>query len=381
MAHNLAYNTVTKKYEMMSRGATWHNLGQIVENATTWEETMNLAGLGWKVEVKPLLTPSGAALPNNFGVFRDDKTDDLEGFLGAVQGRFVPVQNHEAFAFVDALMEADGGAHYESAGALGKGEKVFCLANIGKPFEIVDGDRHETYLCFSNNHNSDASPQVFVTTVRIVCANTLQQALVQDGRSALKLRHTKSVHARMDEAKKLITGGEITAAALRDKLLELSTRKLNRESLSAVLDRLFPKPAPAPAGTVSTASTTRVENKQMALVSLMERNDGGAFKQIEGTAYNLLNAFTEYVDHEIPVVQTAAKTGWNTKEIRSARAMFGDGALDKSKALETILAATRDAPRSNPSVAYSIPSAVIAEPVAAADTDDWSAFEQEIPFK
>ncbi len=385
MSHNLVFNSKTQRYEMMSVGATWHNLGQIVESATTWEETMLAAGMDWEVETRALKTPSGLVLPNNFGVFRSDKgtglegdeTTELDGFLGHVQGRWTAVQNRQAFKFVDALMEAEGGAHYEAAGALGKGEKVFVLANIARPFEVVEGDRHETYLCFSNNHNSDASMKVFVTTVRVICANTLQAALGKDGGAGLTLRHTKSVHDRMHEASKMIQGGTMTAAAIREKLVELSKREITRETSEDILDRLFPKPA----ATAPKGAFTRVDNKRKEYINLVAENDGAnGLKSVEGTAYNWLNGFTQMTDHETTPIMTDAKTGWKPSEVRAERAMFGEGATDKYKALDAILEASKFAPRVDPNRVYSIGGGYGSKPVQVIELEAPAASEGATDF-
>lgn len=341
MSHNLYFNTATNKYEMMSVGATWHNLGQIVENATTWQETMELAGLDWTVSKRNLKTPDGLVIPRVFGIFRDDKENDLEGFLGSVGDKFHSIQNKQAFEFVDALMEADGGAHYEAAGSLGKGEQVFCVANLGYGFEVVDGDRQETYLLFLNPHNSAFSPKVLLTAVRPICANTIAQALAKDGKNALTLRHTKSVDKRLQQAAELMSGAKQTADTLRDKLRLLASREVRRETMEVILDKLFPKPSEEK----TAAATSKRENRVKAYLEIFAENDGAAgLASIEGTAYHALNAYTNLTDHHAPVVKTAVKEHLSDAEIRASRAMFGDGATDKAAALDAILEATKFAP-------------------------------------
>lgn len=364
MSHNLVYNSITKQYEMMSRGATWHNLGQIVKDAQTAEETIKLAGLDWTVSKRNLKTPNGIEIPRVFGIFRDDKgtglegdtSTDEEGFLGVVGDKFHSIQNARAFQFADAMVQAEGGAHYEAAGALGKGEQTFILINLNESFEIVEGDRHENYFLFTNPHNSDASPMALVTSVRVICANTLRMALSQGTKNALKFRHTASVEQRLVEAETAIKETRQTVRELREKLVELSERVLVRETVESVLDRLFPKPKVTnELGNATAAGAfTRVENRRKQFLEIFEKNDGdGGFKAIAGTAYNALNAFTEMTDHYQTVVMTKAQDGRTVEEVRAARAMVGDGATEKMNALETILEATKFAPRRELSRTYS----------------------------
>jgi hypothetical protein len=83
------------------RDAAWHKLGQRTPNAVTWQNAMRLAGLDWTVIKQNLYDSHGKSL-SAFGIFR---TDDNE-FLGAVGERYTPIQNVQAFQFVDALLES-----------------------------------------------------------------------------------------------------------------------------------------------------------------------------------------------------------------------------------------------------------------------------------
>jgi len=133
--------------------AAWHMLGQRTPDAVTWEKAMELAGLNWRVVLMPLATrkPSAAdqrdrngrllrgageviTVPGNFAVMRD-----MDGaFLGVVGDQYTVIQNRDAFGFVDSLLAAEAGAHYESAGALGNGERIWCLARVpGADFNVL----------------------------------------------------------------------------------------------------------------------------------------------------------------------------------------------------------------------------------------------------
>jgi len=179
MAHNLmTRNGSTAMFCTGDRDAAWHKLGQRTPNAVTWQEAMRLADLSWPVSKQVLFDSNGKPV-SAWGIFREDDS----AFLGAVGERYTPIQNKDAFEFVDVLMEATNGAHYDSAGALGNGERIWCSAKVPFDFEPVPGDKTETYLMFTTSHDGSASAVCKLTTVRVVCQNTLSQAIGSAGLS------------------------------------------------------------------------------------------------------------------------------------------------------------------------------------------------------
>jgi len=357
MSHDLIKNSFTGKYEIMTRGTAWHGLGQVVEDAQTWGETMEKAGLNWTVSKHQQKSVLTGELIDSYDIYRDD----TKGFLGNVGADYNPIQNIEQFKFVDELLERENGAHYEAAGALGGGQRVFALANLSDAFEVVDGDRHENYLLFSNSHNGSQAARVFLTSVRVVCANTLRAALSESSSRAgkarkngvdsdiIKIRHTKSAQARLGAAKNIIMTAHDSVKSLREKMQILAGKQMTKANYEAIVNRLFPIKVKDGQDAPAAASVTRRDNVLTEILNLYEGNDNNAFPEIRGTAYNYLNAITEYVDHYRPVVMTDAKAGWTVEQVRANNALFNGGAELKESALDIILAETMN----NPSVSRS----------------------------
>ena len=82
------------------------------------------------------------------------------------------------------------------------------------------------------------------------------------------------------------------------------------------------------------------------MIRLYESNDRNAFPEHKGTAYNLLNAVTEWTDH----LRTARLSddkkdlGYSNTRARYEAAIFGSGDTLKNKALEVILEDTAGNP-------------------------------------
>ena len=137
MAHNINYNEQTRRYSFFSvKEKAWHGLGQIVKQYPTSEEAIKHAGLDYEVVKSPLFTNGSEIItdfnhlemnqntlevPNYFANIRTDNNT----VLGVVGKDYHIVQNHEAFNFFDAIVGGDEGILYETAGALGKGERIF----------------------------------------------------------------------------------------------------------------------------------------------------------------------------------------------------------------------------------------------------------------
>ena len=86
------------------------------------------------------------------------------------------VQNMDAFSFFDAIVGGDG-IQYETAGALGKGERIFITAKLPNYIKVGNDDLIEQYLFLTTSHDGGGSITAAFTPVRIVCNNTLNAAL------------------------------------------------------------------------------------------------------------------------------------------------------------------------------------------------------------
>lgn len=336
MAHEININPVTNQHSFFSaRQAAWHKLGTVVSEAQSWEQAIVLAGLDWEVEKKQLFHPDTNELIPAWGTFRSDNN----AFLGTVGSIYEPIQNKYQFDFVDTLLEMENGAHYETAGALGNGERVFCLAKIGNGFDLHGiGDKHEIYLLFTTAHDGRASAKVFLTAVRVVCMNTLRMALQSAGKNALTIRHTKNAKEKLQQAKKLMGAGQQTRESLKEKLEILAERKVDHDIVAQVMKRLFTFDEKSKEPTAQSATA------MMEILDRFESNDKDAFPELRGTAVNLLNAFTEYTDHYKPVRVTEGRKGTSESTLRADNALFGSGAEFKTSVLDAILEETKYAP-------------------------------------
>lgn len=216
MAHNLNFNERTGQYSFFSvQEKAWHNLGQIVEQYPTSAEAIKYAGLDFEVIKAPLYThgkgiiidDSGEIkeggsilLPDSFATMRTD-TNQVFGVVGK---DYQIVQNADAFAFFDAIVGGSDGILYETAGALGNGERIFITAKLPDYIRVGNGDDiTEKYIFLTTSHDGTGSITAAFTPVRVVCQNTLNAALGNMS-NVVRIRHTSGVKQRLENAHKVM---------------------------------------------------------------------------------------------------------------------------------------------------------------------------------
>ena len=215
MAHNLNYNEANQEYSFFSvKERAWHGLGKIVEQYPTSAEAIKFAGLDYRVEKRPLFTYDNEnhtgdpdndiiipeiEVPDYFATIRTD----TEQVLGVVGKDYQVVQNVNAFEFFDAIVGGGEGMLYETAGALGKGERIFITAKLPGYIRVGKDDFIEQYLFLTTSHDGFGSITAAFTPIRIVCNNTLNAAMANHS-GAIKIRHTASANDRLKQAHTLM---------------------------------------------------------------------------------------------------------------------------------------------------------------------------------
>jgi phage/plasmid-like protein (TIGR03299 family) len=209
MAHNIHLNRITGKHSFFSvKEKAWHGLGQIVSEYPTSKEAMQFAGLDFEVEKTPLYTGPDpedfgnngidVQIPSHFATMRMDTHE----VLGVVGKDYQVVQNADAFTFFDSIVDGDG-ILYETAGVLGKGERVFITAKLPDYIRVGKDDIIEKYLFLTTSHDGSGSITAAFTPVRIVCNNTLNAAM-RNNSNAVRIRHTSGAKERLETAHRVM---------------------------------------------------------------------------------------------------------------------------------------------------------------------------------
>lgn len=216
MAHNLNFNERTGRYSFFSvQEKSWHGLGQIVTDYPTSAEAIKHAGLDYEVIKSPLYTNASNIIdPTDSLEIRNNEVNvpnyfatiptDNNAVLGVVGKEYHIVQNREAFSFFDAIVGGTDGILYETAGALGNGERIFITAKLPDYIRVGNGDDvTEKYIFLTTSHDGSGSITAAFTPVRIVCQNTLNASL-RNMSNVVRIRHTSGAKQRLENAHKVM---------------------------------------------------------------------------------------------------------------------------------------------------------------------------------
>ncbi|KIF59401.1 DUF932 domain-containing protein [Pseudomonas fluorescens] len=312
--------------QMAYVGATpWHGLGSRLSPKQPIEIWQREAGMDWKIQDSPVHFKSDSiGALGSIHTFPDQKVlyrSDTKAPLSVVSQRYQVVQPREVLEFYRDLTEVSG-FELETAGVLKGGRKFWALARTGQGTTLRGNDQVNGYLLLATSCDGTLATTATPTTVRVVCNNTLTIAL--DGSAkAIKVPHS----TRFDpQAVKKQLGIAVSQwDNFMHRMRMLSERKVQwHEATGFFMNVLcdanpnMPLPAVLP--------NERALRKVQCLYEGQGR--GSTLESAQGTAWGLLNAVTEYVDHERRA---------RSIEYRMDSAWFGQGAQLKQRALEAAL--------------------------------------------
>jgi phage/plasmid-like protein (TIGR03299 family) len=301
----------------------WHGLGQELEQDADMATWRKQAGLDWQIERAPVQYTNGSL--HTFGGQEVLYRSDTNAPLSIVSNRYKEVQPEQVLEFFRGLVESQG-FKLHTAGSLKGGKRIWALAETGKVADIVRDDPVGGYLLLATSCDKGMATQARFTSVRVVCANTLAMA-ERGGSNIVSVSHSTTF---VPESVKRQLG---LAAEQFDSFVEmgkhLSRIKLNTEKTKDVLAKLL-----APINQAAQRSGVFELEKVRSFQKIMELFEGGGMGAdmagVKGTAWGLVNAVTEYVDHHSPS---------RTADARLNSAWFGRGDSMKSSVVDLLLAA------------------------------------------
>jgi len=316
MAHNLA-ETTSRTAMMYAGEVPWHGLGTRLDEPATADKAMEAAGLDYQVQLQPLSTDEGIPIPKRKAVVRTDSNQ----VLGVVGSSYQPIQNHQCFGFLDSVV-ADGRLRYHTAGALGKGEKVWMLAQVPGEIRIKDSDDvTEQFLLLSNSHDGTSALRVFFTPIRVVCSNTLGMAERGGRNQGVSVMHKGDLASKVGKAQEILGFAKRFYDDLAGNIHKLASHYPSQTQLESYFESLYPDS--------ELGRARRAANVRKELFRLFEEGRGQDILETQMTTWSAFNAVTEYVDHH------RSTRGTNSTEKASNRlksAWFGSGAKLKGAA-------------------------------------------------
>jgi phage/plasmid-like protein (TIGR03299 family) len=273
----------------------WHGLGNKLAPKQPLEVWRRAAGMDWRIEEAEVrFVAAGNRNLGSIHAFPEQKVlyrSDTKTPLSVVSARYQVVQPEEILEFYRDLTEI-GGFQFETAGVLKEGRKLWALARTGQSGNLTGKDEVNGYLLLATACDGTLATTAQFTSVRVVCNNTLQIALGGSA-GAIKVSHRSQFDAAVVKRQLGIAVATWDAFMVRTKAL--SERKVTDSAAEAFLRRVL---------TYSTANlpnreTVAVNERAIKAVGQLYagRGKGADLPSASGTAFGLLQAVVEYVDH------------------------------------------------------------------------------------
>lgn len=271
----------------MMRTATWNGIGKDVQECTNMEQVLRESGLNYTVEKTPVLVDLGDGMKpidNRFVTYRttDGRTYDV------VSDKFEIIQNAEAFDFVNYMGDE---IQYEKAGET-TGGMVYIIGKL--PEVNILGDKFVPHVIFRNGFSGKVKITAAITPLRIVCQNQFNFAF-KNTQNAITIRHVKNAEAKLEEARETLKLSADYMAELTRTAEHFAAIKMNPDRIKKVTDILFPMPEGVEMNAFKKAT---LESARERFLLAHEAKDNANFR---GTAWGLINAYTDYVTHKDPV--------------------------------------------------------------------------------
>jgi phage/plasmid-like protein (TIGR03299 family) len=291
------------------RQMPWHREGTVLADYPgDWDAARTLAGLDWDPVTTGVYAftgtnPDATTRYEPIEGWKAITRSDTGAILSINKESYTVIDHGEMGEIVEAVL-AQPNVKWETAGVLDGGRSVWCLALLDEPIPLP-GDDSPTlpYLAITNRHDGTAACALRATAVRIVCANTFRAAELEGERTGTTFSFIHKGHwrDRIDEARRAVTGAQAEMrrySELARELLNIPITSVQRERF---ITEFIPKP---PEGLITDRVARNVDEARNALRLLF---DSATNAQIAGTAYGLVQAAGEYLDH----VRTARS--WETR--------------------------------------------------------------------
>jgi phage/plasmid-like protein (TIGR03299 family) len=318
MAHELEVFEDGTAAFFSNRQVPWHTLGTVTTDALNAADALKMAQLDWEVFKSedpvqvPILTDEGVRLVTAHDKFMTYRNHPKRGFqgLGVVGSKYEVIQNHQAFDFLNHLVD-ESGAVFETAGSMLGGRQVFMSMKM--PESVVLGGGQDTvdmYLMATTSHDGTKAFTAAVTPIRPVCANTVRLAL---GRavSHWSLKHTTNVQGQIALAREALGVVWAYQKDFSDAAGRLASSGFSEDNFDVFLMSLIKD---------DEGKTARQERKAESVRSEMRALwNAPTQANIAGTRWAAYNAVVEWADWVKPV----RSKDTDKDAVRAARIMSG----------------------------------------------------------
>ena len=336
------------------REPAWHRLGEVfpADEKMTASEAMARADILFGIDKHPQIVrmTDGTELEtDSFAVVREPTSDDnVHRVLATVGKEWTAIQAKDLGKMLDPISNR---FPVETAGAIGKGEKIFITLDAGD--SAIAGEDHKLFWLVTDHRDGTGALSIAFTPVRVVCQNTLITGL-RSSKVSVNLKHNKGINADASFYLDIFNQMARTQEQVVEAMNSLTRATLEKNQVDQIVEAAYPS-ASKPnrlrlsdgisADDVPANVWTRILNdrkfhndefeKRQARVDRIKNN---AFERIDvfnqefpnlaNTPWAIYNAVVETEDY---------RRGWDG----SGTTLFGQRAESKARAFNKALTFVR----------------------------------------
>ncbi len=307
----------------------WHGYGQELDPDADLDQWRIAAGLDWEVleqdaYYKNPIADSGDQTFLPIGNRKVLLRSDTQDILSTVSTKYCPVNPEQVLDFYKELIDKNG-FKMHTAGCLKEGKRIWALAEVGETTTLYGQDRIDGYLLLATSYDGTMATTARMTSVRVVCNNTLELAYGGNG-SCVSIPHSSNFNPDAVKGELGLTAE--SWKAFSEGAQELAERTVSKEEAL----RYFMSVFGVEEGLTSDDLRGRAGSQLRSILNIYENAPGQTTRSAKGTAWGLVNAVTYFQDH---------KSRSANKGSRVDSAWFGAGAKRKRDSWDQALELVR----------------------------------------
>ena len=318
MAHHLSLFAEGQAEMAYAGEKPWHGLGQEVKQGASLEQWLQEAHMEWSYKESVAQFTNGSL--HDYNDFKVLYRSDNNKPLSVVSNRYNVVQPKAIIEFFRSLVEREG-FQIETLGTLKEGRRIWALANTNIENDVLGSDRLKAHLLLITSCDGSLATTAKFVSTRVVCWNTQAIALHGEEGKAVKVRHNTVFDAEAVKNQMGLIGSRAFDQFLGNMRALTKVNMTQHDAKGFIASMLPPN-----TGGEKDVQESRAFQKILGLFNGEAK--GSNMPGVAGTAWGLLNAFTEYTDHHVRA---------RSQENRFDSMMFGVGANLKAQAEESLL--------------------------------------------
>lgn len=270
----------------VDKTTTWHAIGKSVAECKSMEQVLKASGLDYTVEknwVYGEVNGEMIDIPNRFVTTRN-----TDGHMyDIVSDKYEVIQNRDAFDFVDYMGNE---LQFEKAGETAGG-MVYIIGKLPS-VKILD-DEFTPHVIFRNGFNGKIKITAAIVPLRLVCQNQFNFAF-KDAQNAVTIRHTANAEVKLAEAKEVLKMSADYMEKINAIAEQYVSQNISEFELHRILNIMFPIDG------IEEMNPYKRKTLETARENFIKAYDAEDNRNFRGTAWGLVNAYTDFITHKVP---------------------------------------------------------------------------------